>query len=154
MGKHKLIKLLLFCILSLSVYIFVGLILKKEQIPVPDKIVVYTNNKKIEITKRDDFFNEFSRLNMIYHNTSVMEMCIDTDTIIEIEKEKAVEYIYYNQQNMKIDGQNRSYTRLLFPYFGWCKNSVIFFDEGQYCSGTIKNYVSDKKVYSLFEKIK
>lgn len=153
MKKHKQIEL--FWVLTLLFITCVWKLInaKKVQVPIPDKIIVYFDNKEIEIRKNDDYFDELSKLNAIYNSDNLLEMSIDSDTISEIKKGNAIEYIMDSEKNIKIGEKNKSYTKLLFPYSGWCKNTVIFFDGEKYCSGTIKNYVSDKKFLFYIKRI-
>lgn len=88
---------------------------------------MYFDNKEIEIRKNDDYFDELSKLNAIYNSDNLLEMSIDSDTISEIKKGNAIECIMDSEKNIKIGKK--------------------------YCSGTIKNYVSDKKFLFYIKRI-
>lgn len=126
MKKHRRIILLLFLTFLFIICVLKLINAKKVQVPIPDKIIVYFDNKEIEIRENDDYFDELSKLNAIYNSDNLLEMSIDSDTISEIKKGNAIEYIMDSEKNIKIGEKNKSYTKLLFPYSGWCKNTVVF----------------------------
>lgn len=123
-----------------------------ELYPMPDKIIIYHEGSSTEIKNTDDLFEQLYTINYIPERKEILETSIDPDGVEEIKSELAVEYVYYEQQNMKFEEIDRNYHKLLFVYSGWCENNVIFYED-EYQSGTISNSTSKKAVEKIIARV-
>lgn len=123
-----------------------------ELYPMPDKIIIYHEGSSTEIKNTDDLFEQLYTINHIPERKEILETSIDPDGVEEIKSELAVEYVYYEQQNMKFEEIDRNYHKLLFVYSGWCENNVVFYED-EYQSGTISNSTSKKAVEKIIARV-
>lgn len=128
---------------------------KSEKIlyPRPDKIIVYKDEEIIEVKNSNELFQKLYELNGIPKDKNLLETSIEEETVEEIKNELALEYVYYDEQKMELVQGERTYTKLLFAYSGWCEDNVIFFNEGDYQSGTIFNKTSKRKLLSIYDNL-
>lgn len=119
----------------------------------PDKIIVYKSGEVIEVKDTDKYFQKLYELNGIPEDKDLLETSIEEETVQEIKDELALEYVYYNEQKMELAQGEKAYTKILFAYSGWCEDNVIFYNEGQYQSGTVYSELSKKALMNLYEEM-
>lgn len=56
-------------------------------------------------------------------------------------------------KKIQLAQRERSYTKILFAYSGWCEDNIIFYYRGQYQSGTIYSKTTEKALLNLYEDI-
>lgn len=122
-------------------------------IPIPDKMLLYFDENVIEINEECASFVSIYELNDFRIDKGFMETSIDEDTIIEIKNEIAIEYIYYLNNSVEVEKKERKFSKLLFVYLGWCEDQIIFFENGKYQSGTIKNKASSKEIKKIIMQL-
>ncbi len=119
--------------------------------PIPEKIMVYYDGETTELTKKDEEFLKFFSLNTLPKNRDIEETSIDPDGIAEC-KEMAVEFVYEEEETLLLNQEKRNVTKLLFVYSGWCEKSVIFYNDGEYQSGTLSHNISERKFKKTYKK--
>ena len=124
----------------------------KELYPMPEKMVVYYNGETTELTQQDEAFSKLYMLNTLPKNKDIMETAIDTDGVAECKEEMAVEFVYGEERTLSLNQGERNFTKLLFVYSGWCEKNVIFYNGGEYQSGTISHNISEHKFRKTYEE--
>ena len=155
--KNRGKKVIVGCSFLAIVSICVGIVCfgKTEKVlyAQPDKIIVYKSGEVIEVKDTDKYFQKLYELNGIPEERSLLETSIEEETVQEIKDELALEYVYYDEQKMGLVQGEKTYTKILFAYSGWCEDNVIFYNEGQYQSGTVYRKLSKKVLMNLFEEM-
>ena len=119
----------------------------------PDKILIYKDGNVIELKDTDLYFQKLYELNCIPEDKNLLETSVEEETVQEIKDELALEYVYYDEQKLKLVQGEKTYTKLLFAYSSWCEENVIFYNDGQYQSGTIHSKMSKDALLNLCEEM-
>lgn len=145
MKKRKAIKL---SVVTFVCIILAGLIIHHmfyaKHIATPDKIIIYNNGTKTELTKDNSSFNKIvSYMNArIRSDSHVAKLGIPENWEEDIKNDElGVEFIYSKEQSFS-DSVFKQYTRLFFPVksniaYNNYENLMFFSDEGQYGNGPI-----------------
>lgn len=124
-------------------------------LPKPDKLLLYYNNQAIEVKSDSDYFNNIYDLidNRFQKNIYISETSISVDDVKDIKSDIAVEYVYFQKNEMEFKGNTINYSKILFPLDKLFGEHMIFYNNAEYRSAPISNLKESKELVETVKKL-